>query len=129
MHSPGAAAWPCWGSEGKRKGRVTFFPVCFSTMSLLREKSSDCGVLEHPPLGIVLPCLLDLHLCCHRLVVNRLFKERSRENRRFTKGWSGGETTVRTLPAGAGHAAVLDSPAQGSGPSPELGRLCRRFWL
>ena len=26
---------------------VTFFPVCFSTMSLLRENSSCCGVLEH----------------------------------------------------------------------------------
>lgn len=57
---------------------VTFFPVCFSTMSLLRENSSCCGVLEHPPLGIVLLPSLDLHLYGHRFVINSLLQKRRR---------------------------------------------------
>lgn len=69
------------GRKKKEEGEepdqvVTFFPVCFSTMSLLRENSSCCGVLEHPPLGIVLLPSLDLHLYGHRFVINRLLPKR-----------------------------------------------------
>lgn len=66
--------------EEKRRARpsVTFFPVCFSTMSLLRENSSCCGVLEHPPLGIVLHPSLDLHLYGHCFIINRLLQKRGR---------------------------------------------------
>lgn len=66
--------------EEKRRARpsVTFFPVCFSTMSLLRENSSCCGVLEHPPLGIVLHPSLDLHLYGHCFIINRLLQKKGR---------------------------------------------------
>lgn len=62
-------AWVTVAAEGRRRGRgpgasggageggrpdITFLPVCFSTMSLPRERSSGCGVREHPPLGMAL---------------------------------------------------------------------------
>ena len=49
------------GSNPAQTQELTFFPGCFSTMSLLRERSSCCGVLEHPPLGIVSPHWAFIH--------------------------------------------------------------------
>lgn len=51
---------------------LSFFPVCFTAMSLLRGTSSCCAVLEHPALSIVLLPSLDLHLCCHHFFLNSL---------------------------------------------------------
>lgn len=97
-HSAGMVGTRGSAPKGKQQtNHATFFPVCFSTMSLLREKSSGCGVLEHPPLGIVLPSLLDLHLCCHRLIINRLL-ERGKERSDVAKGLSG--DTGINLPGG-----------------------------
>lgn len=83
-------------------------------MSLLREKSSGCGVLEHPPLGIVLPSLLDLHLCCHRLIINRLFGERERQVRHHRGIIHWGERKAGHVP-GDGPTPAPSSPRAAAG--------------
>lgn len=58
---------------------LTFFPPCFSTMSVLRGKWSSWGVLAPPPLGIVQlsPRQASFTLPMHRHQLSRTKEERS----------------------------------------------------
>lgn len=79
VHLPGIKSWALYSKETESFAGLTFFPPCFSTMSVLRGKWSSWGVLAPPPLGIVQlsPRQASFTLPLHRHQLSRTKKERS----------------------------------------------------